>query len=433
MWEKPKLLGSDDVDPSPRSRAAAEAFGVKVPPKHMRTPRVLAKDLTPDQAASMLQGMWRARTARRMLYKLLSKNIEKVWDEENKRFYYVNNKTGVVNWEKPKVLKNNDVDPTPRSRALAEAAGVEVPPPHPKTPRVRAKDLTPDEAASMLQGMWRARTARRMLYKLLSKNIEKVWDEENKRFYYVNNKTGVVNWEKPKVLKNDDVDPTPRSRALAEAAGVEVPPPHPKTPRVRAKDLTPDEAASMLQGMWRARTARRMLYKLLSKNIEKVWDEENKRFYYVNNKTGVVNWEKPKVLKNDDVDPTPRSRALAEAAGVEVPPPHPKTPRVRAKDLTPDEAASMLQGMWRARTGPQNALQAAFLRISKRYGTRRTSASTTSTTRLRVVNWEKPKVLKNDDVDPTPRSRALQPRLLAWRYQPPHPKTPRVRAKDPHT
>ena len=36
----------------------------------------------------MLQGMWRARTARRMLYKLLSKNVEKVWDEESKRFYY---------------------------------------------------------------------------------------------------------------------------------------------------------------------------------------------------------------------------------------------------------------------------------------------------------------------------------------------------------
>ena len=61
MWEKPKLLGSDDVDPSPRSRAAAEAFGVKVPPKHMRTPRVLAKDLTESQAASMIQGAFRAK------------------------------------------------------------------------------------------------------------------------------------------------------------------------------------------------------------------------------------------------------------------------------------------------------------------------------------------------------------------------------------
>ena len=88
-------------------------------------------------------------------------------------------------------------------------------------------------------------------------NIEKVWDEENKQFYYVNKKTGDVNWEKPKVLKNDDVDPTPRSRALAEAAGVDVPPPHRKTPRVLAKDLTPDQAASMLQGMWRARKARK--------------------------------------------------------------------------------------------------------------------------------------------------------------------------------
>merc|ERR1711871_1387795 len=139
--------------------------------------------------------MWRARKARRMLYKLLAENIEKVWDEENKRFYYVNKKTGEVDWEKPKILKSKDVDPTPRSRELAKAAGVDVPTPRPRTPRVFAKDLSPDQAASMLQGMWRARKARRMLYKLLAENIEKVWDEEMKRFYYVNKKTNEVDWE----------------------------------------------------------------------------------------------------------------------------------------------------------------------------------------------------------------------------------------------
>ena len=91
---------------------------------------------------------------------------------------------------------------------------------------------------------------------------------------------------------------------------------------------------------------KRFKEKRQSKNVEKVWDEENKRFYYVNKKTGAVDWEKPKLLGNDDVDPTPSSRKLAVAAGADVPPPHKRTPRVLAKDLTPDQAASMLQGMW---------------------------------------------------------------------------------------
>eukprot|EP00946_MAST-07B_sp_MAST-7B-sp1_P004333 g4333.t1 len=428
MWEKPKLLGDDDVDPSPRSRAAAEAFGVMVPPKHRRTPRVFAKDLTDSQAASMIQGAFRAKRARRMLYKLLAKNIEKVWDEENKRFYYVNKKTGAVDWEKPKVLKNDDVDPTPRSRALAEAAGVDVPPPHPKTPRVLAKDLSPDQAASMLQGMWRARKARRMLYKLLAKNIEKVWDEENKRFYYVNKKTGAVDWEKPKVLKNDDVDPTPRSRALAEAAGVDVPPPHPKTPRVLAKDLSPDQAASMLQGMWRARKARRMLYKLLAKNIEKVWDEELKRFYYYDKRKNVVTWEKPGILGKDDIDPTPRSRAAAELAGLKVPPKHKKTPRVFAKDLSPDQAASMLQGMWRARKARRMLYKLVSSNYEKLWDAGRKKFYYVNK-RTGHVDWLKPKVLKADDIDPTPRTRH-EAELWGANVPPKHRSTPRVFSKD---
>ena len=404
MWEKPKLLGSDDVDPSPRSRAAAEAFGVKVPPKHMRTPRVLAKDLTPDEAASMLQGMWRARTARRMLYKLLSKNIEKVWDEENKRFYYVNNKTGVVNWEKPKVLKNDDVDPTPRSRALAEAAGVEVPPPHPKTPRVRAKDLTPDEAASMLQGAFRAKRARRMFYKLLAQNIEKVWDDELKRFYYYNKGTNEVTWEKPHILGTDDIDPTPRSRAAAELAGEKVPPKHKNTPRVFAKDLTSDQAASMIQGMWRARAARRMLFKLLSSNFEKLWDADSKKFYYVNKKTGEVDWGKPRILGADDIDPTPRTRHNAEMCGAKVPPKHMRTPRVRAKDLSEYQASLMIQGAWRQKMARDKMIGICHQVYEKAYDPEAKKFYYFNSF-TGDVTWEKPKMLGTKELDLTPRSR----------------------------
>ena len=72
----------------------------------------------------------------------------------------------------------------------------------------------------------------------------------------------------------------------------------------------------MLQGMWRARKARRMLRKLISSSFEKVWDEENQRFYYINKKSGDASWEKPKALGAEDIDVSPRSRVAAEKAGV---------------------------------------------------------------------------------------------------------------------
>ena len=95
-WDKPIMLGSSDLELTPRSMAAA---GI-TPPK--KTPRFTAKDLTPDEAATHLQGVWRARIARRKMRKLLSKQYEKVWDSNTQKFYYINKKTGAVGWKSQK-------------------------------------------------------------------------------------------------------------------------------------------------------------------------------------------------------------------------------------------------------------------------------------------------------------------------------------------
>ena len=121
-----------------------------------------------------------------------------------------------------------------------------------------------------------------MLRKILSNRFEKIWDEDNQRFYYVNKKTGSVDWEKPKLLGSDDVDPTPRSRSAALAAGIDVPPPHKRTPRVFAKDLTPKEAAIMLQRAFRAKQARHKLMAMFASVYQKAYDPEAKLFYYFN-------------------------------------------------------------------------------------------------------------------------------------------------------
>merc|ERR1712166_802774 len=121
----------------------------------------------------------------------------------------------------------------------------------------------------------------------------KVYDPTSKGFYYVNKKTKEVSWTKPMLMGKEELEPTPSSRVAAEADGLDLPPRVLRTPRVLAKDLTPDQAACMLQGMWRARKARHMLHKAVAQMYSKVYDADSKDFYYINKKSGEVSWTKP--------------------------------------------------------------------------------------------------------------------------------------------
>ena len=141
---------------------------------HKHTPRVLAKKLTPDQAAFMIQGAWRSRKARFRLRKMLAGVFQKVYDPTSKKCYYVNKETGEAQWTKPKMLGSSDIKLTPRSAA---AAGLPPPEISPRTPRMRAKDRTPDHAASMLQGAFRAKRARRNdVQDAGPRTLRKVWE-----------------------------------------------------------------------------------------------------------------------------------------------------------------------------------------------------------------------------------------------------------------
>ena len=59
-------------------------------------------------AAVYLQRIYRGKLARRALRKLLMTVYREEVDEETGDFYYVNNRTGVVTWEKPMILRSND-------------------------------------------------------------------------------------------------------------------------------------------------------------------------------------------------------------------------------------------------------------------------------------------------------------------------------------
>ena len=338
------------------------------------------------------------------------------------------------------------MDPTPRSRALAEKAGVEVPPAHKKTPRVFAKDLTEDQAASMIQGMYRSHKARHMMRKLLATAVEKIWDEENKLFYYVNKKTGEVTWDKPKILGTDDLDPTPRSRFKAENAGVKVPPRHAHTPRVLAKDLTIEQAAVMVQCAYRAKKAREVMIKKFCEVYQKAYDGEAKMFYYFNSVTGDVTWTKPYLLGSIDLELTPRSKADAVRDGL-LPPSPRKSPRVHAVDMTREQATIMLQNCFRSK----RAMRLLRKMVADAYECdvdEATGSTFYTNKKTGEASWAKPKALGNMDLEEAkklvvdssmdssvdsstavPSAVPVAP-VAAPVKMPVKPKTPRFRAED---
>jgi hypothetical protein len=62
-------------------------------------------DAVVEAACSKIQGIWRARKARKMLRKMLVAVWRKRWDENSACYFYENNLTGEVVWEAPRAFK----------------------------------------------------------------------------------------------------------------------------------------------------------------------------------------------------------------------------------------------------------------------------------------------------------------------------------------
>ena len=110
--------------------------------------------------------------------------------------------------------------------------------------------------------------------------MKKKFDPESKSFFYFNKKTQKSHWTKPPGLRYaDDIDVTARTYEAAKIAGVDVKTPRKKTPRFTAKDLTDEEAAIHIQGIWRAHQAQRLMHKMIAEVYEKKFDPESKSFF----------------------------------------------------------------------------------------------------------------------------------------------------------
>ena len=177
---------------------------------------------TRKQAASMLQGAWRSKVARRNIMEMVKGAWQKFEDKATKKCYYLNTNTGRVTWEKPHLLGTEDL---PISRGIRVDARRTRPK---RTPRVFAKDMTQDQAARMLQGMYRARRAMKLIRKLIRENYKTAIDPESGKRYYYNIRTKETTWVKPRGLGSQNLEDEEK-----------------KTPRFRAWELTEDQAEEL--------------------------------------------------------------------------------------------------------------------------------------------------------------------------------------------
>ncbi|KAG6964561.1 hypothetical protein JG687_00005888 [Phytophthora cactorum] len=109
--------------------------------------------------------------------------------------------------------------------------------------------------------------------RLLLSVYEKHYDPIRKQHYYVNTLTDVSTWEKPLLL----VRFLPGDRDIARG-------------RV---DLSPKEAAQRIQRVVRAFLAQKTIRQLVRENYMKLFDPDNRVFYYLNTRTGERSEQKP--------------------------------------------------------------------------------------------------------------------------------------------
>lgn len=292
QWVKPKALGGDDL--LPPAPLLMESVVTKRRPKTEFESRE-EQELC---AAKVIQGMVRTHAARRQLRRLISSVYEKIWDGASKRFYYHNTKTREVKWVKPRWVSDADLL-TPRSRykstlAIDGVSSDALTSTEKNLRKQRDHPLTEAEAASMVQRMYRRKAGFRRLLELCRGVYERIYDPEEQTYYYHNTRTKKTTWDKPLLLRGAQADVfTPRTRQKRLQTLL-----FPSKPR----EWTEEQAATRLQGLFRARKARRALADALTQRYKKALDPETEQFYYVNLDTTEVSWEPPALVRRSNAE-----------------------------------------------------------------------------------------------------------------------------------
>ncbi|OQR94459.1 hypothetical protein ACHHYP_01297 [Achlya hypogyna] len=266
------------------------------------------RNLPQAVAVRKIQDMWKVRKARNRLRLMIQSIYAEMVDPATGQVYYLNKRTNMTRWDKPKALETTNQ----------------------RKPR-RKKPMSPHEAALFIQKAFRARQARLAIRRLVRSVYVRVQDPATGKYYYYNKYTNTTSWTKPKLLGSDELAPK------------------------RTQSFTPESAAAAIQRMLRCALARRQLRRLLSRVYQKILEPSLGRYYYFNVKTRTVSWERPRFVHDDQLL-SPRAFAVV-AAEEEAAARQQRIARIR--QFSASEAASYVQRRVRVHQARKRLLQMA--------------------------------------------------------------------------
>lgn len=116
-------------------------------------------------------------------------------------------------------------------------------------------------------------------------------------FFYYNTKTHESSWEKPERLEDEEIL-TPRDRARLKIKVEKRLDGREKT----AYNMTEDDAALSIQGLFRTVKAKAELMNLCTQVYEKIYDPDSEEYFYYNKNTDESTWFKPLILGWHDIE-----------------------------------------------------------------------------------------------------------------------------------
>ncbi|KAG3160980.1 hypothetical protein PI124_g6294 [Phytophthora idaei] len=337
QWTKPAALGSEQLSDSHSKTQKKTKVGFA------------SREEEERYAVSKLQAMARSHFARRNMRKLISSVYEKIWDASTQRFYYHNTKSKEVKWEKPRWVNDEDLQ-TPRTRFKQIQAGkVTQDDSGKKMKRNKARNepLTPETAACMVQRAYRRKIGFQNLLKMCRAVYERIYDPEQGLYYYHNTRTKETTWDKPLLLRGAESDVfTPRTRQK----------------KAHEELLTPEKAARMVQRAFRRKKGFQNLLQMCRAVYERIYDPEQDMYYYHNTRTKETTWEKPLLLRGAESDVfTPRTRQKKLQSLISA------TASRKPLQWTEEEAATRLQGLYRAKKAKEELGTRLMLRFKQAF------------------------------------------------------------------
>ncbi|KAL4133557.1 hypothetical protein PRIC2_003874 [Phytophthora ramorum] len=377
------------------------------------SPRI-SPPFTPVEAAIKLQATWRRFQARRVTMELLRERYEKHFDMEKERVYHVRKQR--IPKEAKKDPPTKLWDPPPLLRKLYDL-GVPV-----EIQRLaRFANMSPDEAARIVQHAYRCYRGREFMRRILRSRIKKLWDATSGRYYYYNITTRESSWEKPRLLLNDDDDDDNQSpKAVSHETKITAHRRH--ALMLRSEKFHSEEAAARtIQALYRRFATRKSMLELLSRRYRKIMDPVSGQPYYYDSVAGTATWFKPAVLGDYDLELFDDSAASASGRRRStLIAPHAssslsivsKLPHIsdrarlkrhkrrlqRLRQMSRDEAASRLQRMWRTRRAKKELRELLFDAYERIFDPT-TEHYYYYNRKTGVAKWKKPALLVGDGRD----------------------------------